>query len=448
MTQAAPGTNWARNLTYAATEVRRPRTVEEIQETVTSGGPVRALGSRHCFNDIADTTGTHLLLDRFEPLGATPLTVDRDASGATTVTVSGGTRYGDLATALAESGYAIHNLASLPHISVAGAIATATHGSGDGNRGLGGAVRAMDLVTGTGELVHVGQVDQAGRRDGAGSTDARVPLEAAVVHLGALGVVARVTLAVEPAFEVRQDVFEGLSWDALAEDLDAITGAAYSVSLFTRWADSGIDQVWLKSRTDAAPLLGGRSAYAADTFHGARRSLVPLHPLPGISAVSCTEQLGVAGPSHERLPHFKMNFTPSNGEELQTEYLVPRRHALAAIDAVRGLREHVVPLLQITEIRTMAADGLWLSPSGEQDCVGLHFTWLPRQREVEAVLPLIEDALAPFDARPHWGKLFTTGADRLAELYPRLGDVRDLAARLDPQGVFRNAYLDRVLPPA
>ncbi|MEP7762741.1 D-arabinono-1,4-lactone oxidase [Sanguibacter sp. 25GB23B1] len=442
MTQAVSGTNWARNLTYAATDVRRPTTLEEVQGTVTSGGPVRTLGSRHCFNDIADTTGTHLLLDRFEPLGAAPLTVDQDTAGATTVTVSGGTRYGDLATALAASGYAIHNLASLPHISVAGAIATATHGSGDSNRGLGGAVRRMDLVTGTGELVHVGT------GTGTGTADGSIPLEAAVVHLGALGVVARVTLAVEPAFEVRQDVFEGLSWDALAEDLDAITGAAYSVSLFTRWADSGIDQVWLKSRTDApAPApAGGVPAYATDIFHGARRSLVPLHPLPGISAVSCTEQLGVAGPSHERLPHFKMNFTPSNGEELQTEYLVPRQHALAAIDAVRSLREHVVPLLQITEIRTMAADGLWLSPSGDHDCIGLHFTWLPRQREVEAVLPLLEEALAPFDARPHWGKLFTTGADRLAELYPRLGDFQELASRLDPHGVFRNAYLDRLLP--
>ena len=436
MTQATPGANWAGNLTYAATDVRRPRSLEEIQETVTSGGPVRTLGSRHCFNDIADTTGTHLVLDRFETLGAEPLTVDRDASGTTTVTVSGGTRYGDLAAALAAHGHAIHNLASLPHISVAGAIATATHGSGDGNRGLGGAVRGMDLVTGTGELVRVG------------SHAASVPLEAAVVHLGALGVVARVTLVVEPAYDVRQDVFEGLSWAALAEDLDAITGAAYSVSLFTRWADEGVTQVWLKSRTDAVRVSDEQPAYATDTFHGAVRSLVPLHPLPGISAVSCTEQLGVPGPSHERLPHFKMEFTPSNGEELQTEYLVPREHALAAIDAVRGLREHVVPLLQVTEIRTMAADGLWLSPSGSADCVGLHFTWLPRQHEVEAVLPLLEAALAPFDARPHWGKLFTTPADRLAELYPRLADFRELAGRLDPLGVFRNAYLDRVLPRA
>lgn len=443
MTQATPGVNWAGNLTYAATAVRRPQSVAGIQEAVTAGGRVRALGSRHCFNDIADTTGTHLVLDRFEPLGDTPLAVDRDASGATTVTVSGGTRYGDLAAALAEHGYAIHNLASLPHISVAGAIATATHGSGDGNRGLGGAVRGLDLVTGTGELVRVGAPAAAG-----GAAAADVPLEAAVVHLGALGVVARATLAVEPAYEVRQDVFEGLSWDALSDDLHAITGAAYSVSLFTRWDDAGIDQVWLKSRTDAEQAIGGQPAYAADTFHGARRSLVPLHPLPGISAVSCTEQLGVPGPSHERLPHFKMEFTPSNGEELQTEYLVPREHALAAIEAVRALRARVVPLLQITEIRTMAADGLWLSPSGSTDCVGLHFTWLPRQREVEAVLPLLEDALAPFDARPHWGKLFSTPAERLAELYPRLDDFRELTARLDPRGVFRNGYLDRVLPRA
>jgi alditol oxidase len=434
-TQTTDRSNWAGNLEYRAVDLLRPATLEEVRAAVTSGGPVRALGSRHCFNDIADTTGTHLSLDRFEPVDASTLTVDTDASGATTVTVSGGARYGDLATALFEHGYAVPNLASLPHISVAGAIATATHGSGVTNQGLGGAVVALEIVTGTGEVLTVRRGDQ----------DGPVPFDAAVVHLGALGVVTRVTLAVEPTFEVRQDVFVDLPWESFERDVDAVLGAAYSVSVFTRWRDDAMDQVWLKSRVDELESRPGGALALGEDFHGARRSPVPLHPLPGISAESCTEQLGVAGPAHERLAHFRMAFTPSNGDELQSEYLVPREHAVAAVAAVRALRDRIVPLLQVTEIRTVAADGFWLSPSGAQDAVGIHFTWLQRQDEVEALLPVIEEALAPFDARPHWGKLFTTDQARLAELYPRLSELRDLAARLDPQGVFRNDYLRRVL---
>lgn len=428
-------TNWAGNLEYGATALRRPTTLEEVREIVTAGGPVRALGSRHCFNDIADTTGTHLSLDRFEPVDARTLAVDHHDDGTTTLTVSGGARYGDLASALFEHGYAVPNLASLPHISVAGAIATATHGSGVTNQGLGGAVVALEIVTGTGEVLTV-------RR---GETGGPLPFDAAVVHLGALGVVTRVTLAVEPTFDVRQDVFVDLPWTSFERDPDAVLGAAYSVSIFTRWRDDAMDQVWLKSRVDELDTRPGGALALGVDFHGARRSPVPLHPLPGISAESCTEQLGVPGPAHERLAHFRLAFTPSNGDELQSEYLVPREHAVAAVAAVRALRATIVPLLQVTEIRTMAADGFWLSPSGAQDAVGIHFTWLPRQPEVEALLPEIEAALAPFDARPHWGKLFTTSSARLHELYPRLAEVREIAARLDPQGVLRNAYLDRVL---
>ena len=439
MTQSATaqsaGTNWAGNLTYAAATVASPRTVAEVQqlvqEAVSASARVRALGTRHCFNDLADTDGTLVSLADVEPVAEGNLRLETGADGTTTVRVSAGTRYGDLAAALLPLGMAVHNLASLPHISVAGAIATATHGSGDRNQGLGGAVVGLELVTGTGEVLEL-------RR----GQDGPVPFEAAVVHLGALGILTHVTLAVEPAFDVRQDVFQDLPWASLEQHFDEITGAAYSVSVFTRWNEGGPDQVWLKSRMDA---VGESEPSDQDDFFGARRATTALHPLPGISAESCTTQLGEGGPSHLRLPHFRMEFTPSNGAELQSEYLVPREHAVAAIAAVRALRDRIVPLLQITEIRTMAADGLWLSPAGQHDVVGLHFTWLPRQSEVEALLPVLEEALAPFDARPHWGKLFTADAARLAELYPRLGDFAALVERLDPAGVFTNDYLDRVL---
>lgn len=422
--------NWAGNLRYSAHDVREPRTTEELQALVAdaaaSGVRVRALGSRHSFNDIADTDGllvsTRLLVDGLE-------LDDAAARGeAGTITVGAGIRYGELALLLEERDLALANLASLPHISVGGAIATGTHGSGDAVGSLAASVRALELVDGTGAL----------RRIGADHPH----FGGAVVSLGALGVVSRVTLAVEPSFAVAQTVYEGLSWQTVLDHLDAVTGAAYSVSIFTRWSSEGPEQIWAKRRVGSqASLPAGDTLLAL----GAREVLEPRHPLPELSAESCTEQLGVAGPWFERLPHFRLAFTPSNGAELQSEYLVPRQHAVAAIEAVRALSDRIRPLLQICEIRTVAADELWLSSSYGTDAVGIHFTWLPRQSEVEALLPDIEAALAPFAARPHWGKLFTMQSADLAPLHPRFADFVELVHEYDPQGVFANDYLRRVL---
>lgn len=413
-------TTWAGNLTYAAARVHEPRTVEQVQEVVAGARRVRALGTRHCFNAVADTTDDLVRLDGLDPA------VEVDA-GARTVTVAAGTRYGALARELHPQGWALHNLASLPHISVAGAVATATHGSGDRSRNLAAAVAGLDLVTADGALRHLARGD--------------ADFPGAVVALGALGVVVRVTLDVEPTYDVAQEVHTDLPWDAVLEHLDEITGSADSVSLFTDWAGPGVRQVWRKTRV--AP---GTTYEPRGDLFGARPATGPLHPLPGIDPVNCTQQLGVPGPWHERLPHFRLEFTPSNGDELQSEYLVPRAHAVAAIEALRGLGDLVAPLLQVAEIRTVAGDDLWLSTAEGGDRVGLHFTWLPRQAEVEAVLPRIEAALAPFGARPHWGKLFDAvgapGADP-TDLYPRLADFRALASRTDPDGTFRNAFVDR-----
>ncbi|WP_158372892.1 FAD-binding protein [Cellulosimicrobium cellulans] len=413
-------TTWAGNLTYAAARVHEPRTVEEVQEVVAAARHVRALGTRHCFNDLADTPHDLVRLDGLDPDA-------RVDAAARTVTVSAGTRYGTLGQALHAQGWALHNLASLPHISVAGAVATGTHGSGDRSRNLAAAVAGLDLVTADGSLRHLARGD--------------ADFPGAVVALGALGIVVRVTLDVEPTYDVAQEVHTDLPWDAVLEHLDEITGSADSVSLFTDWAGPAVRQVWRKTRV--AP--GAAYEPRAELF-GARPAPGPLHPLPGIDPVNCTQQLGVPGPWHERLPHFRLDFTPSNGDELQTEYLVPRAHAVEAIEAMRGLAPLVAPLLQVAEIRTMAGDDLWLSGAEGGDRVGLHFTWLPRQAEVEAVLPRIEAALAPFGARPHWGKLFASvggpGVDP-RQLYPRLDDFRALVARTDPEGTFRNAFVDR-----
>jgi xylitol oxidase len=389
-----------------------------VQELVAAADRLKALGSRHSFNDVADSPGEQLSLEAM-PM---ELTIDREAS---TVTVNAGARYGAFAERLHDEGFAVHNLASLPHISVAGAVATGTHGSGDRNGNLPTAVAGLELVTADGSLVTV----RRGDADFGG----------AVVSLGALGIVTRVTLDIEPTFLVRQDVYENLAWSTLGEHFDEITSAAYSVSLFTNWSDAGINQMWLKSRVDAGTTIAGEPS-----FLGATIAARQLHPLPEVSAESTTEQGGVAGPWWNRLSHFRLDFTPSKGEEIQTEYLFDRRHAVAAIEAIRALGPRIAPHLYISEIRTMKADNLWLSPAFGRDTVAIHFTW-KREDAVQGLLPSIDAALAPFDARPHWGKVFETDARRFDALYPKLAEFRGLADRLDPSGKFRNDYLRRTI---
>lgn len=418
--------NWARNYRYTAEAIRRPATLDQVRETVASAARVHALGSRHSFNDGADSAGVLVSLENLAP----DIVVDAQAG---TVAVSGGTRYGTLAEALHRQGFALHNLASLPHISVAGAIATATHGSGNRNGNLATAVRALEIVTASGDLLTVSRADTP---DFAGM----------VVGLGALGIVTRVTLDIQPTFEVRQDVFENLPWARVLEHLDEVTSSAYSVSLFTDWRGDTVGQAWLKSRTDAPAGAGGHPEYLGrPEFFGGTAATTERHPLPGISAESCTPQLGVPGPWSDRLAHFKMAFTPSSGAELQSEYLVPGEHAVAAIEVIRELSDRVSPLLLVSEIRTVAADDLWLSPNYRRAGIGLHFTWQPEQEAVENLLPLIEQRLAPFGARPHWGKLFHADAAALAPLYEKLPDFRALAERLDPERKFRNGFLDRTV---
>jgi xylitol oxidase len=406
--------NWAGSYRYRATRLHRPSTVDQVQEIVARAPRVRVLGSRHSFSDVADSEE----LVSLERLPA-DVVVDRAAG---TVSASAGLRYGALAETLDVEGLALHNLASLPHISIGGAIATATHGSGAANGNLATAVAALELVTSSGELVHARRADP--------------DFDGLVVGLGALGAVTRVTLDVEPAYAVCQRVFEGLAWPALYEHFDAIMAAGYSVSVFTRWRDTA-DQVWVKSRvTDAAEDVVG------DLF-GARAATVERHPILGLDPVHCTAQLGAPGPWWDRLPHFRMGFTPSAGEEIQSEYHLPRRHAVAAIEALRAVAATMAPVLQVCELRTIAADRLWMSPQHERDTMAVHFTWARDLEAVRRVLAEIEAALAPFAARPHWGKLFVADADTIAPLYERLPDFRALAARLDRRGAFRNAWLER-----
>ena len=412
--------NWAGNLEYSTDRLYPAKSIGEVQELVKKHENLKVLGTRHCFNSIADSTHNLISLAPMEQV------VGLDPK-ARTVTVDAAMRYGQLAPYLDSKGFALHNLASLPHISIAGATATATHGSGVKNGNLSTAVAGLEFITAGGDVRKLSR-----EKDG----DA---FKAAVVHLGGLGVVTKVTLDLVPTFKMRQYVYENLPLAQLSTHFEAIMGHDYSVSLFTDWQKKLISEVWLKQRIDGAATSG--TGQGAADFFGATLARKNLHPIADLSAENCTEQMGVAGPWYERLPHFRMGFTPSSGKELQSEYFVPRRNAVDAILAIERLRDSVTPHLMISELRTIDGDNLWMSPCYKQPSLAIHFTWKPDWPSVRKVLPLIEKELAPFGARPHWGKLFTMAPATLQSRYEKLPAFLNMLHEYDPKGKFRNAFL-------
>ena len=415
--------NWAGNYEYKAENLYSPKTVEEVQALVKKLDKQKALGSCHCFNNIADSPMNQISSQNLNKV----ISIDEKAN---TMTVEAGARYGQFAPQLDKKGFALHNLASLPHISVAGACSTATHGSGVKNGNLATAVRGLEFVTANGDVVNLSR-----NKDGE-------TFNGAVVGLGALGIITKVTLDIEKTYQVRQDLFQDLPLQSLKDHFDEILSSGYSVSLFTDWQNQNISQVWVKRKVEA-----DTKAMPAD-FYGAKAATKNLHPITKLSAENCTEQMGVAGPWYERLPHFKMGFTPSSGEELQTEYFIPRENALEAILALEKKGSLIFPQLMITEIRTIAADNYWMSPCYKQDCVAIHFTWKQNPAEVSLILPVLEAELTPFKARPHWGKIFTMSPLVIHEHYEKFPDFLQLIKNYDPQGKLRNAYLDLNIYPA
>lgn len=410
--------NWAGNVTYRASRLLRPESLDALCEVVAGHDRVKALGSRHSFNDAADTEGVQVSLD----LMPRDLQVDLDER---TVSIPAGLSHAEVSELLHAHGLAMPNLASLGHISVGGAIQTGTHGSGVRNRALSAEVTTVELVDASGSV----------RRFGRGDAD----FPAVVVGLGAFGVVHRVTQRAVPSFDIEQRVYQGVRWDSLLPRLEEVLGCAYSVSLFTRFDSEEVHQVWVKRRPEEPPFdlrdLGGVE------------SEVTLHPLPDVPVDHVTEQLGVVGPSHERLPHFRADFRPGRGDEIQSEYLLDASRGAEAIEAVRAIGTTVAPLLHIGEVRRVAADDAWLSPSGGRDSVAIHFTWKQLPERVASVVPVLEEVLIPLGARPHWGKVSACDHSTLAALYPRLDDFARRVADLDPHGKFDNAFLRRVLGP-
>ncbi len=418
---AGARTNWAGNLTYGTNQLATAQDVEEVKKALAAHPHAKALGARHSFNTIADSNEQQISLKPFDHMELN--------AEAHTVKVGAGVTYGQLAPFLDSRGFAVHNMASLPHISVVGACATATHGSGNRNGNLSTAVRAFEMVKADGSVVRCSKADLGDAWPGM------------VVGLGALGVITNITLEVVPRFEMTQLVYENLSFAQLEHNLEAIFSSGYSVSLFTDWQKGRATQVWLKQTVQpgADP---GVAIKIPPEFYGATAAKRKMHPIGDHPAEACTEQMGMPGPWFERLPHFKMNFTPSSGAEIQTEYFVPRKHGYAAIRAVEELRDQITPHLFVTEFRTIAADDLWMSPCYQRDAMTLHFTWKPEWASIQPILPQIESRLAPFGVRPHWAKMFTIAPAKIRAQYPRMDEYKQLVAKYDPQGKFRNAFLN------
>lgn len=416
-TQANSRTNWAGNYTYKAPNLKTPSTFEELVDAVKSADIQKALGSKHCFNNIADSPQTQISMENLNKV----ISIDKVNN---LVTIEGGIRYGDLAPQLEKEGFALHNLASLPHISVAGACITGTHGSGVSNGNLSTAVKAIEFITPNADIIQL--------------SDEQPEFFGAVVNLGALGIISKLTLKIEPTYQVIQDVFIDLPLENAIENFHSIMGNGYSVSLFTDWMNKRVNQIWVKRKVS-----DDLNQMEADYF-GAKKIDRNVHPIIELSAENCTEQLGIPGAWYERLPHFKMGFTPSSGDELQSEFFVAKENAVEAFLALEAKREQIFPHLFISEIRSIAADQLWLSPAFQKDVIAFHFTWKPHENEVIGTLiPMIENELAPFDVKPHWGKLFSVDSKTLNRRYPKMGNFLAMAEKYDPNKKLKNAYLER-----
>ena len=409
-------TNWAGNVTFAA-PVQLPTSVAELQRLVAGERQVHAVGTGHSFSAVADTRGALVsvagLPEEFEVV-----------AGGDAIRASAGMTFAELAPRMEAAGLALHNMGSLPHISLAGAFSTGTHGSGDRLPCMAAAVREVELVTATGDLL----VLDRGDPDFAG----------VLPSLGALGILTRITLETQPSYAVAQTVWQGMDVATGLGDLDAVMAAAYSVSVFTTLGPHDFGDAWVKRRMDEPEADLGR--------WGGRPAKQALRPVPGGDATGCTLQGGVPGPWFERLPHFTPDLPPSSsGAEVQSEYYVSRADGPAAAAAVWEIGQKLAPALQICELRTVAADGLWLSPACEQGLLGLHFTWHPDVAAVEAACKVVEEVLAPFEPVPHWGKVSWLDPEVVATRFPRLPDARRLVARLDPDNVFGNDLTDAYL---
>lgn len=406
--------NWSKNVDFNDRDFLQPGTLTELQESIRSNQKIRARGTAHSFNEIANTSSYAINLAKMPRL----IEVNADR---TSVKVAAGLTYGELAPVLHSQGWALNNLASLPHISIAGSISTGTHGSGIKNQNLANQVSSFDIVTSEGELRHIDRTNPV--------------FNALIIGLGLSGIVYQYDLRIEPTFEIRQVIYPQIPFNILQRNFDEIMGTAYSVSYFTDWSRDQVGNLWCKFRDNEV---------IPESVGGISKAESKYHPIPSVDATACTDQFGESGDWHQRLPHFKLEFIPSVGEEIQTEFFMDRKDAAAALEVLMQLSDVITPLLWITELRTMAADEIWLSGAYQRDTLAIHFTW-KKEDTIYSVIQKVEDALRPFNYRPHWGKVFTADAKYLSTVYPRMSEFKALILALDPSKKFENTFTRRIL---
>jgi xylitol oxidase len=426
--------NWGGNFRFSTTDIRFPRSLDEVVDAVKEGAPkstpggvgppvkhLRALGSRHSFSKIADTAEMLVSLSAMNRILAVN---PGSATEAPTITVEGGAIYTDVTPFVEFIGAAFHNQLTLSEVSVAGSINTGAHGTGITNGILATQVRSVELVLANGTVTTL--------RKGV---DAAFP--AAVVGLGAFGVVTKVELEMQASYQMTQHVFLNLPFTTLTDQFDTIMSSAYTVQAWTDWSDpTNFNQVWVGDRDDDAADFS-----TAPAFYGATRAPAQVTPVAALPPTYVVPQ-GVAGPWNERLVCYRLGLSGFNGDEIQSEYILPITNAKAALEAIAALATQIAPLCYVSVVRTIAADDFWLSPAYGRDSVAIHFTWKPQLDAVVALLPTIESALAGLDAVPHWGKFFTMAPSVFLQRYDKLAEWKATAAAYDPSGRFRNAFLN------
>jgi FAD-linked oxidoreductase len=428
-------TNWSRLETARPTREATPadadEVVAEVRRALDTGGTVKMVGTGHSFTAISAPEGTMLRPQALTGVVA----VDREAL---TVTAYAGTPLKELNAALELLGLSLHNMGDIAEQTLAGAISTGTHGTGGVAAGLAAQVVGLELVTGTGELLRATPTENAD------------VLDVARVGLGALGILTTITFRVEPVF-VLEAQEQPMSWDEALGTFDEMTEAADHVDMY--WfphTDRMLTKRNTRRGTDLAvaePLPRFRGwlddEFLQNTAFGvltAGANRVPrVIPRMNRLAASLLSQR-----SYSDVPH--RVFTASRRVVFrEMEYAVPRAAGLEALRQCRkALDASDLRISFPVEIRVAPADDIPLSTAGGRDSFYLAFH-THRDAEHRDYFALMEPILRDHDGRPHWGKVHTRTAADLAPAYPRFGDFLALRERLDPQRVFTNGYLRRVL---
>ncbi len=434
---------WAGQGRCTPKTIARPSTTIEVQRVVreaqSAGRRVRVLGSGHSPSDIAMSDDVLVSLERMNSVVA----IDPKAR---TATVQGGTTLAQLDDALRPTGWTIPNLGSISVQTIAGTVATGTHGTGLAFGSLGSFVEAATLVTGSGEIVRISRTENPGW------------LEAVRCHLGALGIITKLTFTICEAFDLCVEERPLNLAEALVRQSDGLKCDHYRF-----WYLPHADRAWEWRATRARPQPRASRSLLEQMLSFAHERLIGFHAFEAaLFAATFTDSLvppinrayaklmfsrarTARGPSRAMF-NFDCLF-----KQHVDEWAIPIERTgeamirLRDLIATRGYRVHL-PI----EVRFVGREDTWLSPAyGRDTCYIGVISYMPygRSAKYAEYFAEFERLMAEFGGRPHWAKRFGLTASELAPLYPRWKDFAELRARLDPQGVLANAYTERVLGP-